>query len=255
MQISLAPEILFHLGNFPITNSLLIQVFLTLVLLITTVVVAQNLKFIPSKLQLIIEMIYTTLYGFVLEAVNNDRYNAKKLLPFIGALFLFIILNNLFATIPILSAFNFMNENRETVSFFRAGMADYGQTLVLTLISVTIMQIVFIINFGMKEYLKQFFTFTGPIDFFIGLMNIIGELAKVLSMSFRLFGNIFAGEVLMTVILFLAPLILPLPFIALSLLSAVVQALVFTLLSATYIGANMKPSDQNKKEKLVLAEI
>ena len=115
-------------------------------------------------------------------------------------------------------------------------MADYGMVFVLTAISVITVQIVAIFTHGPFGYLKKFINFSSPLAFALGLMDLIGELAKILSLSFRLFGNIFAGEVLGMVMLFLAPFILPLPFAMLGLITAVIQGFVFSLLTLIFIS-------------------
>jgi F-type H+-transporting ATPase subunit a len=115
-------------------------------------------------------------------------------------------------------------------------MSDYGMVLVMTLISVLITQIIAIITAGPWKYLGKFINFKNPLKFFLGIMELIGEVAKIISLSFRLFGNIFAGEVLGAVVLFLAPFFVPLPFLFLGLLTAVVQAFVFAVLTLVFIS-------------------
>jgi len=95
--------------------------------------------------------------------------------------------------------------------------------------------VVAIMVHGPFGYVGKFLNFRSPLAFALGLMDIIGEFAKVVSLSFRLFGNIFAGEVLGAVMLFLAPFFIPLPFMFLGLLSAVVQAFVFATLTLVFV--------------------
>jgi F-type H+-transporting ATPase subunit a len=121
-------------------------------------------------------------------------------------------------------------EHSEFVPLLRAGTADLNMTLALGLISVASIQF-----FGLKYlklgYLKKYINFSNPINFFVGILEIILELSKVVSFAFRLFGNIFAGEVLLGVITFLVPIIAPMPFYGLELFVGFIQALVFTMLS------------------------
>lgn len=121
--------------------------------------------------------------------------------------------------------------------FFRTGFADVNMTLALALISVILTQYFGIVSLGFFHYAGKFFVnpFRDPIGSFVGLLEFVSEFAKLISFSFRLFGNIFAGEVLLVVIGFLAPYIAPLPFYGLELFVGFVQALVFALLTLVFM--------------------
>ncbi|MFH2021814.1 MAG: F0F1 ATP synthase subunit A [Patescibacteria group bacterium] len=118
---------------------------------------------------------------------------------------------------------------------FRPGSADLNTTLALAITSVIATQI-----FGLMtlkfSYLKKFFNLASPIDFFVGLLELISEFAKIISFAFRLFGNIFAGEVLLVVITFLIPVVVPMPFYGLELFVGFIQALVFSMLSLVFFN-------------------
>jgi len=88
---------------------------------------------------------------------------------------------------------------------------------------------------GFFKYASKFINFRNPVNFFIGILELVSEVAKVISFSFRLFGNIFAGEVLLTVVLFLLPWFAPLPFLFLELFVGFVQALVFSTLTLVFL--------------------
>lgn len=121
-------------------------------------------------------------------------------------------------------------EHKELVPVFRAGTADLNMTIALGLISVGLTQ-----YYGLKylhlAYLKKYFNFSNPINFLVGILEIVLEFAKIISFAFRLFGNIFAGEVLLAVIGFLLAVIAPMPFYGLELFVGFIQALVFSMLS------------------------
>jgi F-type H+-transporting ATPase subunit a len=89
---------------------------------------------------------------------------------------------------------------------------------------------------GIFKHLGKYFNFKGPIEFFIGLLEIISELAKIISLSFRLFGNVFAGEVLLTIIFFLAPYFIPLPFMMLEIFVGLIQAFIFAMITLVSIS-------------------
>ena len=143
------------------------------------------------------------------------------------------------------------------VPLFRSIVADYSLVFVMTLVSVITTQIVAIYIHGPFGYIGKFLNFSGIKDFFVqafkgklkfgllaqgfldaflGIMDIVGEIAKIISLSFRLFGNMFASEVLAAVFLFLAPFVVPIPFLFLGLLTAVVQPFVFSVLTLIFIN-------------------
>lgn len=233
LDISIAPDILFSIGSFPVTNSLLWSFFISAFLIGVTLAIRFSLKTIPGTLQNIAEIILETSFSFV-QSVTRSEIKAKKIFPLFCTMFLFILAANLFTFIPGQSALALYKSDGMT-PVFRAVMADYSMVFVLTLISIITAQIVAILVHGPLGYIGKFLNFQSPLKFFLGLMDIVGELAKVLSLSFRLFGNIFAGEVLGAVMLFLMPFIAPLPFMLLGVLGAIVQAFVFSTLTLVFI--------------------
>lgn len=121
------------------------------------------------------------------------------------------------------------------VPVLRPGSADLNTTLALALISVALTQ-VFGYHFQSFGYFSKFFNFSSPIMFYVGILELISELAKIISFAFRLFGNIFAGEVLLTVMAFLLPLVVPMPFYGLELFVGFIQALVFSMLTLVFFN-------------------
>jgi F-type H+-transporting ATPase subunit a len=234
LNISLAPDILFNIAGFPITNTLLWSFVLSIFLILVFVIPARNLKMIPGKFQSFLEMLVEGAYEFV-ESIIGPGEKAKRVFPLVFTMFIFILLANLVVYIPGQAAIS-INKGGEFISIFRAVMSDYGMVLVLSLISVLVIQIVAIITAGPWKYLGKFINFSNPLKFFLGIIDLIGEVAKIISLSFRLFGNIFAGEVLGMVMLFLFPFFVPLPFKFLGLLTAVVQAFVFAVLTLVFIS-------------------
>lgn len=126
-------------------------------------------------------------------------------------------------------------EAHHGVALLRGAHADLNMTIALALISVGLTQY-YGVKFAGLGYFKKFVNFSSPIFFFVGVLEIISELSKVMSFGFRLFGNIFAGEVLIAVISFLVPVILPIPFYGLEIFVGFIQALVFSMLSLVYFN-------------------
>lgn len=121
------------------------------------------------------------------------------------------------------------------VPIFRPGTADINGTLALALISVIATQIIGV-QFQGLSYFKKFINFSNPINFFVGLLETISEFAKIISFAFRLFGNIFAGEVLLVVISFLTFVVIPMPVYGLEIFVGFIQALVFSMLTLVFFN-------------------
>lgn len=234
LDISLAPEILFNIGGIPISNAFFWSWFVFVFLIIGAFLLKRSLKMRPGKFQSIIEMLVGGAYDFV-ESMMGDKKKARRVFPLVFTMFFFIFFCNLLTFIPGQSAITIKTAGG-VVPLFRAIISDYGIVFVMTMVSVIVTQIVSLAVVGPLGYIGKFFNFTSPLNFFLGLMDLVGELAKVMSLSFRLFGNIFAGEVLGAVMLFLFPFFLPLPFAFLGLLTAVVQPFVFSVLTLVFIS-------------------
>lgn len=247
ISISLAPETIFHIGSFPITNTLLGMFFITAFLIAVILGIRFSLKTIPGKAQSIMELMLEE--GMKLtESIIGSKKKAQKVFPLVFTMFVFILMANLMTYIPGQAAVSLLKGD-EQMSIFRAVMSDYGMVFVLTTISILVAQVVAIFAHGPFGYIGKFINLKGPLDFVLGIMDLIGEIAKVLSLSFRLFGNMFAGEVLGAVMLFLAPFFIPLPFAFLGLITAVIQAFVFSLLTLIFISMASQIESNEKLEE------
>lgn len=129
------------------------------------------------------------------------------------------------------------------VPFFRSAYADLNMTLALAIISVLATHVFGVMTIGFFKHAHKFFNFSSPINFFVGILELFGEISKMISFSFRLFGNIFAGEVLLVVILTLVPYVAPLPFFALEVFVGFIQALVFSMLTLVFMKVAMAEAE------------
>ncbi|NCB20965.1 MAG: hypothetical protein EOM88_03550 [Clostridia bacterium] len=234
LNISLSPEILFYIGQIPISNSFFWSLFVFTFLIIGAIVFKYSLRLRPGKFQSLLEMLISESYNFV-ESMMGSKKKAQKVFPLVFTMFFFIFFVNLLTFIPGQSAVTIKTAGG-IIPLFRAIIADYSLVFVMTIVSVFVTQTVAIVSMGPLRYIGKFLNFTSPLNFFLGLMDLVGEIAKVLSLSFRLFGNIFAGEVLAAVMLFLFPFFLPLPFSFLGILTAVAQPFVFSVLTVVFIS-------------------
>ncbi len=253
MNISLAAEPIFHLGSFPVTNTLLVAWVIILFLVVVALVVRRKIKEIPAGLQNFVEAIFEGALNFM-ESITGDRKQARKFFPIVFTIFIFVILSNWIEVIPGLGTIGIWEEHGGKtilVPFIRSASADLNVTLAIAIVSVISTQIFGIMAIGFGKYGKKFLpfgglfkikygflpvpSFNGFVMFFAGFLELIAELAKFISFSFRLFGNIFAGEVLLTVVSFLVPYIVPLPFLFLEFFVGFIQALVFSMLTLVFL--------------------
>lgn len=236
LHISVAPEVIGHIGFLKITNSLLTSLIVMLVLVVIGVIVKQSgVKKTKSSFYIAIEMLIEKAYVFFRNIAGEKT---DTIFPLLITFFLFIILGNWIGLLPGVGSIGFYEQTSHGEVFaplLRGPNADLNTTFALALISVTITQYLSIKALGFKKYISKFINVKNPIKFFVGILELISEFAKILSFSFRLFGNIFAGEVLLAVMIFLIPVLVPVPFLILEVFVGFIQALVFTMLTTIFI--------------------
>ena len=241
MEISLSAETLFHIGSFPVTNTLIVTFCVSCFLIITSVIIKNKLALVPKGLQNILEFVIEAVLDLV-DSVTQDRQQSEKFFPIVATIFLFVIMSNWVELIPGLGTIGlneYSNGHAVFIPFIRSASADLNVTLALAIISVISVQVMGIAALGFFKYARKFLVnpFHKPyvIGTFVGILELIGEVAKLISFSFRLFGNIFAGEVLLAVMLMLVPYLVPLPFLALEIFVGFIQALVFSMLTLVFL--------------------
>lgn len=227
MEIVLKPEILGFYKFIPITNTLLSSWAVILILIIISFVSSVSVKTIPGYLQNLFELIID--FGYSLTADLAGIQKAKVFFPIIMTFFLYILLANLLGLLPGFATITFKYK-----PLLRSMNSDLNMTLALALISATLTHAFALKYLGIIEYLKKWFTLN-PIFLFVGLLELIGEATKIVSLSFRLFGNIFAGEVVLSTISSLFAFLVPLPFYFLEIIVGFVQAAVFMMLTLVFM--------------------
>ncbi len=243
IHIALSAERVGTLFGLPITNTLLSEWLVMAVLIITAVLVGRKSTLIPGKVQNFFELIFEFIIGYMTDILGT-RQRAIKFFPFIITIFLFIATSNLFDFLPFFGSLTFMHEG-EVVPLFRPVNTDLNVTLALAIISVLAIEISGIVAIGFWKYLGKFFTFSGNsigqrfLNFTVGLIEFVSEMSRFISFSFRLFGNIFAGEVLLAVASYFMPYILPIPLMGFETFVGVVQAAVFAMLTLFFLKLAM----------------
>ncbi|TSC55415.1 MAG: F-type H+-transporting ATPase subunit a [Parcubacteria group bacterium Greene0416_79] len=233
MHISIVPEVLFHIGPLPITNTLLTAWLVMALIIIGAIIFSLTLKRMPGRIQAAIEGVVEGLLGFF-ETIAGSREAAQRFFPIVATIFIFVLLSNWAGVIPGVGSVGFheMREGKESfVPIFRSVFSDLNMTLALALITVTLSHFFGVIAIGAQRHLGKFIMLQSPIAAFTGVLEIISEFSKIISLSFRLFGNIFGGEVLLTIMVFLVPYLVPVPFLGLELFVGFIQALIFATLA------------------------
>ncbi|HBG81463.1 TPA: ATP synthase F0 subunit A [candidate division CPR2 bacterium] len=238
MHISIAAEEIFKIGPVQVTNSMLAAAITFVMLGSVSYLATRNLKSVPTGLQNVCEAMVEALYNLT-HSISRDKKLTDKIFPLIATFFIFILFNNWLGLLPGFGTIGFHEINGEGHEVFlpmlRAGTADLNTTVALGLISVIAIQVIGIGALGVAKYSKKFINFSSPVNFFVGLLELISEVIKIISFAFRLFGNVFAGEVLLTVMSVLVPYLIPMPFYIMEVFVGFIQALVFTMLSLVFI--------------------
>lgn len=253
-EVTIYAEPIFHIGKFEITNSLLTSWLAVFVIFIFALAIRLKLKKIPGKLQNVFEVVLDGALSLC-DQITNDRKISVKIFPIVFSLFVFILINNWIGLLPFVSAIGFyaMEEGHKVfVPLFRAGTADINTTLALSILIVFASNFFGILTIGIWKLFNKYVNLkalgeivtkikkdksvliVAPISVFVGLLELIGEMAKIASLSFRLFGNVFAGEVLLASMSAIFLYILPGPFLFLEVFIGLIQALIFSLLAAVY---------------------
>lgn len=235
-HISIKAEELFHFLGFSITNSLLSTFLVLIIFFVIAYLYYQKRENKNSRFVFLIRFLTKSLYQ-LFASVNGEK--AETFFPLLGSFFLFIILSNWFGLLPGVGSIlieKYAHGEKEAFPLLRGGTADLNTTIALAVVSVVLIQYYGIKFLGVAEYLKKFINLTNPINFFVGILEIVSEFSKILSFAFRLFGNIFAGEVLLTIVAFLVPVLASFPFLVLELFVGFIQALVFSMLTAVFLS-------------------
>lgn len=255
----LAAETIFHIGNFGVTNALINSTATVLLFAIFAFFLNKGIKKYYTKNQApkgllnFFEAILEVLLSYV-DGVTKDRKKSLKFLPIVGTLFFFILISNWLGQLPGTGSFvRYLPHEGHIVGIpiLRPATSDLNLTVAMAVFAVTASHFLGIITIGFFKYANKFIKLgdiyhaikslnptkilVAVIEFFVGLIEVFSEVAKMVSLSLRLFGNIFAGEVLMTVMAALIAYLVPLPFIGLEVLVGIVQATVFSMLTLVYL--------------------
>jgi F-type H+-transporting ATPase subunit a len=245
----LAPGILFHIGSFPVTNTMVTAWITIIILVLLTFFAFRRPKLVPAGLQKVMEFIYNALLDFCISVAGEK--NGRRFFPFVATIFLFVITNAYLGLLPFFGdAFYITNAEGHHIALLRAANTDINVPLALALFAWVSIETFGIKSNGFFSYMKKFLNYRrigagfgkvckknigagcgdilfGVIDIFVGILELISEFIRLISFTFRLFGNMTAGEVLVLIVAFLAPFMIGIFVYGLETLVGFVQALIF----------------------------
>lgn len=248
-HVDIRASVLFHIGPIPVTNSMMLGIIGYAVLLSALFYTVWAIKHDrKNKFVSLVTWGYETLYSQV-EGIIGNKAVAKRVAPLSITLFFFVIVNYWIGILPFVGPIT----NSEGIPIFRSLLADMNTTFALAIVSMVAVQIFAVRQHGFFGNLGRYFVnpLKSPIMTFVGLLEVIAELSRLVALSLRLFGNVFAGEVLIIMIGFMtsyAASVAILPFMAFELFIGTIQAYVFFMLTTVFISLGMEHHGDDEKE-------
>lgn len=241
VHVSLAAGHLTTWFGVPITNSLIMSWLVVFIVICLAMIVRRKVALVPGKVQVVAETVIGGLYNFVAETLESKTL-ARRYTPFLLALVVFILVGNWMEFMPGVESIVMHTPEGETVSLLRGMNTDFNVPLALAIITFLTIEVAGIMAVGLAPYIGKFINFRSPVGFFVGILELLSEVIRLITFSFRLFGNVFAGSVLLLIITYLVPYFVPVPFMLFEIFVGLIQAAVFMLLSLFFIKlAIMKP--------------
>lgn len=245
LHISIAPYHLGELWGFPITPTLISSWTVVLLLLVSAFFIGRSLKLAPSKGQIAVEGVVMGVYGYVREVLEDDAL-ARRYFPLIVSIFIYVTVANLFGLLPFVGALGFHDVAHDGfIPLLYPLNTDLNAPIALAIISFIVIEFAGIAALGFVKYFSKFVNFSSPIGFVVGLIELISEVARLVTFSFRLFGNMFAGKVLILLVLFFIPYLAPVPLVLYETFVSVIQGAVFALLTLFFIKIAITPHGEH----------
>ena len=246
--VSPSPYKLTEIFGLPVTNSILTTWAISLLLILVIRFSVGTPKLVPGKGQAVVENLVGGLRDLLLPIVGKKAFSMA--FPLLIGLFIFIMIHNWSGLIPGVGVFGFYDDHGQLKYWMRPASADLNATFGMALVAMIAWLFISLKIAGPKFFVwelfgnkadkketpKAIYLTLAPIFLMVGLIEVVSIAFRPISLSFRLFGNVFGGENLLTSMTGMAPYLVPIPFYLYEVLVGVVQALIFTLLVAIYIG-------------------
>jgi len=249
---AVGPETLRTIAGFPISNGLLLSIAITFLLLIVSVWIYRYRALVPGRTQTLAELVYEGITNLVNQITGDDAIS-QRIVPLIGTLFIYIGVANIITLVPGVSSITL-----DGVPIFRTPTSGINTTFALAFAMILLTQWISVRDFGFFGHIGKYIQVRGMyegfkksvcdgciaiIQFLVGLLDIISEIARVISLSLRLFGNMYAGEVLLVILMSTIAYLVPSLWVGLSLFFGIVQAVVFASLVAAYYTLALKSNE------------
>jgi F-type H+-transporting ATPase subunit a len=240
--------------GFVLTNTILSSLIVTLLLVGLFYAATRRMAVVPRGLQNLMEFAIEGLYNFVQGVAGVE--NARRFLPLIATLFLFVMLNAWVGLLPVYPALGFMDDHGEMERhLLRPAGTDLNMPMALALVSfvfvefwgLRLLKLGYLAKFVRVDNLKKGNFAQVPIDIFVGALELLSEFVRIISFTFRLFGNMTAGEILLIMITYLVPFVAILPFYGLEILVGFVQALIFAGLTLVFVVVAVTPHEHEEE--------
>ena len=250
------PQILFEVFGIPVATSSFMIFFIILLFLVVGIIIRTTFTVYPTKFQVLFEELYGAMKDLV-DEVTNDIRRSEAIFPMIGTIFLYLLVANIITLVPGLADIT-VNGN----AIFATPTADFNTTLGLALGAVIIINIISVKEWGILAHLGKFIKIKpvvlgfkksmgdgamALVDMFVGVLDIVGEIAKIISLSIRLFANMYAGNILMIILMGAFAYVVPAIWYGMSLFVGALQAMVFATLVAAYYMLAIKPSSEESE--------
>ena len=250
-DVHIAPQGLFSIGGVTITNSILYGWIGTAIMISLFIWIARRITIKPKGgIIQFIEVVADYIAGTV-EGAFDEKKRAQKYVLYFVPLFFIILFNNLLGLIPGIGDPVTLHGN----ALLRPFTADFNATLAMAVVTMGIVYISSIREVGIKEYLAHFFvgTLKNPFYLFLGLIEMITDLTRVISLSLRLFLNISIVEIIVVVFAWLGHIIAPIsatPFYFMDIFDDILQAFIFVLLGTMYLAIAVNHASAHEKDTL-----
>ena len=237
ISVKLSPYIVGDFFGIPITATLLTTWLTMFVLMALVLVGTRRLTLVPRGFQSVLELLVGGVYDYTEKTLGSASL-ARRYFPLILTIFIFILGLNWLGLMPGVTAFGFYEGHGEESHFIPLlypAATDLNITFAFALVAFFTIQFAGITAIGFFKYAHKFINFSSPLAFAVGIIELISEIARLISFSFRLFGNIFAGKVLLVVVMFFIPFVVPVPILAFEAFVGFIQAFVFAVLTLFFI--------------------
>ena len=249
LHISVKADEIFNLFGFPITNSHMLGAvgLIVLVWLMFRTRAAALGKKKPTFMTRLMNWTFDGLYKTVGQVIPDQKW-ARKVAPLCITIFFFIVAQYWLGLLPVVGPITIGEHH---TPLFRGGVADLNMTFGLAIVTIVAVQVYAFKYLGFKGNMGRYFVnpLKDPIMSFVGILELVAEFSRMLGLSFRLFGNVFVGEILLAVIAYMAKLASPAalqPFYLFELFIGGIQAYIFFMLSTVFISLGLAHHDADE---------